>query len=112
MPGNGSGSFMDRPRCQQLTSPARLALCILIGCLATHFLMEDSFLFSTLTAPDQAPGAASLLNLAEIEHLDDVVMPFDQPASVMGSDVSLAFTISFLEVNQARSPILRPPKAI
>ncbi len=81
-----------------------------------HFLVEDFYLFSAFASSEQGDSVAtksvSLLSLAEFEHLDDLVIPSDPPASVSGSGMTSHFTASILAVKQTSTPILTPPKAI
>ncbi len=96
---------------QALPSSAWAIFCILVGCLAMHFLLEDSLLFPDLAAPVQAEAGGSLQLYDEADHKDDLAMPARQQARILPAQVQAAFSASEKHEILADSPVLPPPKA-
>ncbi len=85
--------------------------CILVGCLATHFLVEDSILVPDLVAPDQAASGENPQFYDETDHKDDLVIPAGQLARITPSEVQTAFFDPEKYERLINSPVLPPPKA-
>lgn len=86
----------------------RLVLCILIGCLAMHFLVEDALLRFTFAPSDRV--SASHLTYDELEHQNDLATPVRVPACVSLADDNNPYLMTVLFAKPALSPILTPPK--
>ncbi len=93
------------PRCMQAI------FCILVACLALHFLAEDSVLVAELAAPDQAASGENPQFIDETDHKDDLVIPAPQLARISPSEVQMAFISAENRKKLADSPVLPPPKA-
>ncbi len=97
-------SFFSRPRI------IRLFFFIMIGCLAIHFLVEDSFLLALYERLDPAAASASHLFSEEFDHLDDLAYATSLPASNLSFAGVAAFLWSTSFIRQAHLPIFKPPK--
>ncbi len=85
--------------------------CILVGCLAMHFLVEDSVLIPDLAAPDQAASGGNPQFYDETDHKDDLVMPAGQLARISPGEIQTAFFDLAKHAKLADKPVLPPPKA-
>ncbi len=96
---------------KEFSSPViRLAFCILIGCLAIHFLVEDTLLLTMIASLDSAASSAFTENYDEFEHLDDLAYAESQPVKVADRDQSIEFPWSALLREQTLFSIFKPPK--
>ena len=86
----------------------RWGLCILIACLAMHFLVEDSLLLHTAASPESAQ--ANPLSYDQVTHQDDLVLPVHLPERIMNNAVPAAYFWIVPVEMQTESPILTPPK--
>lgn len=103
-------SRMARFPFQYQTGRIRIIICILVGCLAVHFLVEDSFLLTFFTSPDPIGTTANQLNYDEIDHQDDMVLPASISAQVLEHHIPQMFFGTVPLKKQANTPILTPPK--
>ncbi len=96
---------------ETLPGAAWAILCILVGCLGLHFLVEDSVLFPDLAAPGQAEVDGSLQLYDEADHKDDLATPADQLARIAPGQARPAFFYAEKHEKLNASPVLPPPKA-
>jgi hypothetical protein len=89
----------------------RLFFCLLIGCLAVHFLVEDALLFTEFVRLDPAAPGASQANPEEMEHLDDLVYAERIPENHADPERPAAFLWIAPSIRQAHLPIFKPPKS-
>jgi hypothetical protein len=94
-----------------LPSTVRVISCILVGCLAMHFLLEDNIFFPNVTVTAQAAANGSLQLCDEADHKDDLVLPAGLPARISPDQVNAALAGPENYKKFASSPILPPPKA-
>ncbi len=87
-----------------------LLFCILIGCLAAHFIIEDTLFIKMFASFDSIPDGSFSENFGEFEHLDDLVYAENQPVHVAGDNGPEAFSWAALSGEQAYLPIFKPPK--
>ncbi len=85
--------------------------CILVGCLAMHFLVEDSVLVPELAAAGQAASGGNPQFYDETDHKDDLVMPAKQLARFSPGEARTAFFDLAIHEKLADKPVLPPPKA-
>lgn len=97
------------PRWYQ-ASIIRLFFCLLVGCLAAHFLIEDTLLFMAVAPFDPAAPYAPQANLEEMEHLDDLAYAEFLTGSVVHPAEATAFLVELPCIRQACFPIFQPPK--
>jgi hypothetical protein len=90
---------------------ARIVFCVLICCLAIHFLVEDALLLAEFTSLNPAAAGTSHANCEEFEHLDDLVYTERLTGDLMGSGGSAIFLWIVPFIRQARSSIFIPPKS-
>ena len=83
-------------------------LCILVACLAIHFLVENSLLLHTAASPESA--WANPLSFDQVTHQDDLVLPVQLPERMANKPVPAAYFWIVPVEKQAASPILTPPK--
>ncbi len=90
----------------------RLVFCTLIICLAVHFLVEDTLLFTEFASLQQAASSAERADSEEFEHLDDLAMANTAglPASGIDQNGSAAYAWNTLFIKQAVFSIFKPPK--
>jgi hypothetical protein len=88
----------------------RLVLCVLIGCLVIHFIVEDTLLFAESAPLDPAVTGASQVNFEECEHLDDLVFAESLPGKLLDPGEPAAFLWITPTIQQARYTIFEPPK--
>jgi len=88
----------------------RFFFCLLIGCLAVHFLVEDSLLFTAVAPLDPSAPSASQANYEEMDHLDDLVYTDCLTGSAVDFAEATAFLVGLPCIRQACFPIFQPPK--
>ncbi len=87
----------------------RVIFCILVVCLAAHFLVEDALLpISQSTAPNAAQ--AQHLNLSDADHQDDLAVLHFQPATLTDSSVPAVGAVPLPPETRPNFSILLPPK--
>ncbi len=86
----------------------QLALCVLIACLGTHFLLEDTRLLAF--SPSSDPAQVSNQSYDEVTHLDDVVILACLPVYLADRDAPVPAPWIVPLEKQASFPILIPPK--
>ncbi len=84
--------------------------CILVGCLAMHFLLEDSVLVPDMAAMDLVAAGENPQIFDETEHKDDLVIPAGQLARISACEVQLAPGCNEKHEKLVNSPALPPPK--
>jgi hypothetical protein len=101
---------MAKPALNQHFSLLLLTLCILVGCLAFHSVMEDIFLLPGVAVPDSMAGNLNELSYEEIEHQDDLV--FLSSLAVRISDVRAPAGFIWILPIEKKSgfPIFHPPQ--
>ena len=104
-------SKMASQSIETLPGTAWAIFCILVGCLAMHFLLEDSVLFPDLAAPGQAAVDGSLQLYDEADHKDDLVMPAGHLARISPGQALPPFFSPEKHEKLADTPVLPPPKA-
>ncbi len=88
----------------------RLVLCLLVGCLAVHFLVEDAFLFSGFAPLIQDTTNAEHPFFDEMEHQDDLAFQTSLPENIAGDGVPLRIAWAVLLKKQIAFHIFPPPK--
>ncbi len=86
-----------------------VVFCILVGCLAAHFLV-DGLLLQGLSMPGQSSDFAGFPNDAEFDHQDDQVILAEPPARIASASVPRDFELPFLLEKQPPSSIFHPPQ--
>jgi hypothetical protein len=90
--------------------PTQVILCILVGCLALHFLVDKTLLSSRF--PLHAPSTQGISGqaLEELEHTDDLVAPSNLPDDLV-EEKHINVIPPILPVQkQAVAPIHHPPQ--
>jgi hypothetical protein len=87
----------------------RVIFCILVGCLAAHFLVDGLHL-KEMGVLGQSSGADGFPNYAEIDHQDDLAIQAAPPARIAGDPVPPAFGWAILPENRPAYPIFHPPQ--
>jgi hypothetical protein len=103
-------SRMVRSPLRSLRGLMRLVLCILVACLAVHFLVEDTRLPSIFSSPAPSAESSHAASSAEIDHLDDLAFQVSVPEQVIESRISHVYALTMLLKKPANFPILTPPK--
>jgi len=85
-----------------------LVLCVLIGCLGMHFLLEDTRLLAVSPSSDLAQ--VSNQSYDEVNHLDDLVVLACLPVFLADRDAPAPTTWIVPLEKQTHFPILVPPK--
>jgi hypothetical protein len=88
----------------------QLSLCILVACLAVHFIVEDTRLASIFAPPDLAAQGTHPADNTEFDHLDDLAFPVSIPEQVSESMFPHGFFWTVLVEKPANFPIPIPPK--
>jgi hypothetical protein len=88
----------------------QLVLCILIGCLSMHFLLEDTQLLTASASSNTAQ--VSDFSYDEMTHQDDLVILVSLPVNAAKNNIPsvTGWTMPFKK--QFSSPILTPPKIV
>lgn len=90
----------------------RLVFSILILCLAIHFLVEDTLLYTEFASLRPTGSSAEQMNSFEFEHLDDLAVADSTGLPACGMDLtgSAAFAWNTPLIRQTLFPIFNPPK--
>lgn len=88
----------------------RIVFCVLIFCLAIHFLIEDTLILAEFASRNPAETSTSHANCEEFEHLDDLVYTERLAGNLMGTGGFAAFLWIAPFIRQVRFSIFKPPK--
>jgi hypothetical protein len=88
----------------------RLALCLVIGCLALHFLVEDALLFQLADLTETRLAETFTEACEEFEHLDDLAYMAGPPDRAGERTLATAFARTAFLKEQVWISIFKPPK--